>query len=165
MRVSALNELQSNDVDRREYLTFLLADEEYAVDILKVQEIRCYEKTTRIPGAPPFIKGVINLRGAIVPIVDMRLKLALDAVDYHEFTVVIILNLNGRMVGVVVDGVQDVLALSPAQVRATPEMDSTIDQRFILGLAALEDRMVILLEIDGLMTSRDMQLIDEIVRD
>lgn len=155
-----MNEFQSNDIDRREYLTFLLADEEYGVDILKVQEIRGYEKTTRIPGAPVFIKGVINLRGAIVPIVDMRIKLALEAVEYNEFTVVIILNLNGRMVGVVVDGVQDVLALSPAQIRATPDMDSAIDHRFILGLATLEDRMVILLEIDGLMTSRDMQLID-----
>lgn len=156
-----MNELRTNDVDRREYLTFLLADEEYAVDILKVQEIRCYEKTTRIPGAPVFIKGVINLRGAIVPIIDMRLKLSLDAVDYNEFTVVIILNLSGRMVGVVVDGVQDVLALSAAQILAPPQMESAIDQRFIVGLATLEQRMVILLEIDGLMTSRDMQLIDE----
>lgn len=158
-----MNEFQSNDIDRREYLTFLLADEEYGVDILKVQEIRGYEKTTRIPGAPTFIKGVINLRGAIVPIVDMRIKLALEAVEYNEFTVVIILNLNGRMVGVVVDGVQDVLALSPAQIQSTPDMDSAIDQRFILGLATLEDRMLILLEIDGLMTSRDMQLIDGMV--
>ena len=113
MTATDLHALQPN---KREFLTFTLADEEYALDILTVQEIRCYEPVTRIVGAPPFIKGVVNLRGAIVPIVDMRIKLALEKVDYTDFTVVIILSIAGRLVGIVVDSVSDVLALTPEQI-------------------------------------------------
>jgi purine-binding chemotaxis protein CheW len=146
--------------ERREYLTFTLADEEYALDILTVQEIRGYDPVTRIVGAPPFIKGVVNLRGAIVPIVDMRIKLALDTVTYTEFTVVIILALAGRLVGIVVDSVRDVLVLTPAQIRPAPELGSAIDIRYITGLATLDERMVIMLDIARLMSSSEMQLLD-----
>ncbi|MBW7860813.1 MAG: chemotaxis protein CheW [Rhodocyclaceae bacterium] len=146
----------------REYLTFTLAEEEYAVDILTVQEIRGYEPVTRIVGAPPFIKGVINLRGAIVPIVDMRIRLNLDKVEYTQFTVVIILAIGGRLAGIVVDSVRDVVALSTEQIRAAPEFGSAIDIRYITGLATLEERMVILLDIERLMTSNEMQLLDEL---
>ena len=101
----------------REYLTFRLGEEEYGIDILKVQEIRGYEQPTRIANAPSFIKGVVNLRGVIVPIVDMRLKFGLGSAEYNDFTVVIILNLGARVVGMVVDSVSDVMALSPEQIR------------------------------------------------
>lgn len=157
MTATDLHALQPN---KREFLTFTLADEEYALDILTVQEIRCYEPVTRIVGAPPFIKGVVNLRGAIVPIVDMRIKLALEKVNYTDFTVVIILSIAGRLVGIVVDSVSDVLALTPEQIRPAPELGSAIDIRYITGLATIDQRMVIMLDIARLMTSKEMQLLD-----
>lgn len=146
--------------ERREYLTFTLGDEEYAMDILAVQEIRGYDPVTRIVNAPEFIKGVINLRGTIVPIVDLRIKLSLPRVVYSEFTVVIILAIGDRLVGIVVDSVSDVIALTPDQIRPAPELGASINIRFITGLATLEGRMVILLDIARMMSSDDMQLLD-----
>lgn len=144
----------------QEYLSFRLGGEEYGIDILKVQEIRGYEAVTRIANAPGFIKGVINLRGVIVPIVDLRLKFQLGEAQYNEFTVVIILNVARRVVGVVVDAVSDVLALAPEQVRAAPEFNSLLDASYITGLGAVADRMVILVDIERLMTAEDMALIE-----
>lgn len=143
----------------REYLTFRLDKEEYGIDILKVQEIRGYEKPTRIAHAPDFIKGVINLRGTIVPIVDLRLKFNCASAEYNAFTVVIILNLRSRVVGVVVDSVSDVMELAPENVRAAPEIDSAIDSSAVLGLGSVGERMLILLDIEKLMSSADMGLV------
>ena len=145
----------------REFLTFTLGAEEYGIDILKVQEIRGYDTVTSIANTPDFIKGVINLRGVIVPIVDMRIKFHLGQVEYDQFTVVIILNVAGRVVGIVVDGVSDVVALSPEEIRAAPNFSSRLDTQFIMGLGALEERMLILIDIEKLMTSREMELVDE----
>lgn len=142
----------------REYLTFRLGREEYGIDILKVQEIRSYEPPTRIANAPPFLKGVVNLRGTIVPIVDMRLKFSCAKADYNAFTVVIILNLRQRIVGIVVDSVSDVMELPPESLRAAPDVESMIDSGSVLGLGALADRMLILLDIEKLMSSVDMGL-------
>lgn len=144
-----------------EFLTFTLGAEEYAIDILKVQEIRGYEQPTLIANAPPFIKGVINLRGIIVPIVDLRIKFNLSNVEYTPFTVVVILNVAGRVVGVVVDSVSDVISLLPSQIRPAPDFSATFDTRYILGLATLDARMLIVTDIEQLMTSRDMELIDD----
>ncbi|HEU0197818.1 MAG TPA: chemotaxis protein CheW [Nevskiaceae bacterium] len=141
-----------------EYLSFGLGDEEYGVDILKVQEIRGYDTVTRIPDTPDFVKGVINLRGTIVPIVDMRLKFKLAAADYNALTVMIILNVAGRVVGIVVDRVSDVIQLNAEQIRPAPEFGSSIDTRFITGLGTQEDRMLILLDIEKLLSSEDMAL-------
>ncbi|MFA5940076.1 MAG: chemotaxis protein CheW [Sinimarinibacterium sp.] len=143
-----------------EFLTFTLGDEEYGVDILKVQEIRGYDTVTKIPDAPDFIKGVINLRGTIVPVVDMRLKFKLGRADYNEFTVMIILNVARRVVGMVVDGVSDVLQLTPEQIRPAPEFGGSVNTRFITGIGALDNRMLILVDIEKLMTSADMALMD-----
>lgn len=143
-----------------EFLTFTLGDEEYGVDILKVQEIRGYDTVTRIPDAPDFIKGVINLRGTIVPVVDMRLKFKLGRADYNEFTVMIILNIAHRVVGMVVDGVSDVLQLTPEQIRPAPEFGGSVNTKFITGIGALDSRMLILVDIERLMTSADMALMD-----
>ncbi len=134
-----------------EYLTFTLGDEEYGVDILKVQEIRGYDTVTRIPDAPNFIKGVINLRGTIVPVIDMRLKLNLARAEYNELTVMIILNIAERVVGMVVDGVSDVIALGPEQIRPAPDFDGQFDTQYITGIGALEHRMLILMDIERLM--------------
>jgi purine-binding chemotaxis protein CheW len=143
-----------------ECLTFTLGAEEYGIDILKVQEIRGYDAVTRIANTPDFIKGVINLRGVIVPIVDMRIKFQLGTVEYNQFTVVIILNVGTRVVGMVVDGVSDVITLSAEQVRAAPELSSSLDTRFIRGLGTVEDRMIILVDIEALMTSPALELVD-----
>ena len=143
-----------------EFLTFQLGAEEYGIDILRVQEIRSYEAPTRIANAPPFIKGVVNLRGVIVPIVDLRLKLGCEAVEYNEFTVVIVLNVAGRVVGAVVDSVSDVLELSNDAVKSAPELASSVDTSFITGIGNVGERMLILMDIEGLMSAADMGLMD-----
>jgi purine-binding chemotaxis protein CheW len=142
----------------REYLTFRLGEEEYGIDILKVQEIRGYEQPTRIANAPPFVKGVVNLRGVIVPIVDLRLKFNLGSAEYNDFTVVIILNLGARVVGIVVDSVSDVMELAADQIRGAPEIASVVDSSCITGLGTLNDRMLILIEIERLMGASEMAL-------
>jgi len=144
-----------------EFLTFRLGAEEYGIDILRVQEIRSYEAPTRIANAPAFIKGVVNLRGVIVPIVDLRLKLGCEAVEYNEFTVVIVLNVAGRVVGAVVDSVSDVLELPKESVKAAPELASSVDTSFITGIGNVGDRMLILMDIEAFMSSADMCLISE----
>ncbi|MBV2184008.1 MAG: chemotaxis protein CheW [Rhizobium sp.] len=145
----------------QEFLTFTLGPEEYAIDILKVQEIRGYEQPTTIANAPAFIKGVINLRGIIVPIVDLRIKFGVGKVEYTPFTVVIILSLGGRVVGIVVDGVSDVTSLRGDQIRPAPEFASTVDTRYINGLGTLGERMLIVVDIGRLMFSAEMALVDE----
>jgi purine-binding chemotaxis protein CheW len=143
-----------------EYLTFTLGQEEYGIDILKVQEIRGYDAVTKIANAPPFIKGVINLRGVIVPIVDLRIKFNLGSLTYDQFTVVIILNIGKRVMGVVVDGVSDVIQLSSDNLRPSPEFGSILDTRYILGLGTVEERMIIVVDIERLMTSQEMSLVE-----
>ena len=145
-----------------EFLTFTLGKEEYGMDILKVQEIRGYDAVTAIANTPAFIKGVINLRGIIVPIVDLRIKFNLSKVDYDQFTVVIILNLSKRVVGVVVDSVSDVLTLTTDQIKDAPSLSTSLDTKYIMGLGTIDQRMLILVDIEKLMSSRDMELVDEV---
>jgi purine-binding chemotaxis protein CheW len=144
--------------DTREYLTFKLDQEEYGIDILKVQEIRGYERPTRIANAPSFLKGVVNLRGTIVPIIDMRLKFNCTKADYNSFTVVIILNLRNRIAGIVVDSVSDVMELPADSLKAAPDVESVIGSESVLGLGSLGTRMLILLDIEKLMSGVDMGL-------
>ena len=143
-----------------EYLAFTLGQEEYGIDIQKVGEIRSYETPTRIANAPEFLKGVMNLRGIIVPIVDMRLKFNLGTPSYDQFTVVIILNIGHRVVGMVVDRVSDVTTLMPEQIKPAPEIGSLLNTDHIVGLGTLDDRMLILIDIDKLMSSADMGLVE-----
>ena len=145
----------------QEYLTFTLGPEEYAIDILKVQEIRGYEQPTTIANAPGFIKGVINLRGTIVPIVDLRIKFQVGKAEYTPFTVVIILNIGARVVGIVVDGVSDVTSLRSEQVRPAPDFAATVDTKYIQGIGTLDNRMLIVVDIARLMLSSEMALVAE----
>lgn len=145
-----------------EFLAFTLGKEEYGIHILKVQELRGYEEPTRIANAPDFIKGVVNLRGIIVPIVDMRIKFNLGTPTYDQFTVVIILNIRGRVVGMVVDSVSDVITLSPDQVKPAPEMGTALNTDHLIGLGTIEQRMLILVDIDKLMSSNEMGLIEKL---
>ena len=149
-----------NDADTSEYLAFTLGSEEYGIDILKVQEIRGYEVVTRIANAPEFIKGVINLRGIIIPVVDMRIKFNLGTPTYDQFTVVIILNIGGRIIGMVVDSVSDVTTLTPDQIKPAPEMGTAFNSEYLMGLGTVDERMLILIDIDRLMSSSEMGLMD-----
>lgn len=142
-----------------EFLAFKLGDEEYGMDILRVQEIRSYEPPTRMANAPAFIKGVINLRGVIVPIIDMRIKFNLANVSYDTFTVVIVLNIGRQVVGMVVDGVSDVISLTPEQLRPVPEFSSVIGSEHLLAIGSVQERMLMLLDIEKLITSAAMGLV------
>ncbi len=147
----------------REYLTFRLGSEEYGIDILKVQEIRSYEPPTKIANAPAYLKGVVNLRGVIVPIVDLRLKLGCDSAEYNGFTVVIVLNVKGRVVGAVVDSVSDVMQLAEQMIQPAPEMSASIvDTTYITGIANVNERLLILMDIESLMGSAEMGLINSL---
>jgi purine-binding chemotaxis protein CheW len=146
-----------------EFLAFKLGQEEYGIDILRVQEIRSYEEPTRIANSPHGILGVLDLRGVIVPIVDMRLRFNLGEPRYDSLTVVIVLNIGKHVVGMVVDGVSDVISLAPKQLRAAPEFNSNIDAGHILAIAAIEQRMLILVDIEKLMSSPDLGLISQAV--
>src|SRR5690554_7839685 len=159
----AQNNAGSTEGDGKEYLIFTLANQEYGIDILKVQEIRGYDdqSVTRIANVPSFIKGVTNLRGVIVPIVDMRIKFNLDSVEYTNETVVVILNIKSRVVGIVVDGVSDVLMLQPSQISAAPSFGTAFSTEYLTGIGTLDDRMLILVDIEKLMTSEEMQLVEQ----
>ena len=151
----------------REYLTFRLGSEEYGIDILKVQEIRSYEPPTKIANAPSYLKGVVNLRGVIVPIVDLRIKFNCvndsGGADINSFTVVIVLNVRGRVVGAVVDSVSDVMQLAEQAIQPAPEMSaSVVDTTYITGIANINERLLILMDIEALMGSSEMGLINSL---
>ena len=139
-----------------EYLSFTLSDEHYGLNILKVQEIRGYEGVTRVPDTPEYIRGVVNLRGSIVPVIDLRMKLGLKEARYDAFTVMIVLNLDGRSAGIVVDAVSDVVILEAGQIRETPELGAAVDTRFISAIGATDDQMLILLDIKSLIDWADI---------
>ena len=142
-----------------EVLSFRLGGEEYAISILKVQEIRGYDAVTRIANAPEYLKGVVNLRGSIVPIVDMRIKFNVGAPTYDAFTVVIVLNINNHTIGMVVDSVSDVVTLTPDQIKPAPDLGATVSGEYLRGLGTVGERMLILLDIDKLLGSEEMGLL------
>ncbi|MCQ9615971.1 chemotaxis protein CheW [Paenalcaligenes niemegkensis] len=156
---------QQNESTGKEYLVFILEEQEYGIDILKVQEIRGYDAqtVTRIANVPSFVKGVTNLRGVIVPIVDLRIKFSLENVSYNHQTVVVILNLESRVVGVVVDGVSDVLVLQGSQISDAPQFGTTFSTEYLTGIGTLDERMLILVDIEKLMTSEEMELVDSAI--
>lgn len=139
-----------------EFLAFTLGAEEYGIDIQKVQELRGYDVVTRIANAAPYVKGVVNLRGTIIPIIDLRIKLNLGEPVYDHFTVVIILCMAGRMMGVVVDSVSDVITLTAEQIRPAPEMGAALATSYLIGLGTWEQRMLILLDVDKLLSSDEI---------
>ena len=142
-----------------EVLAFKLGHEEYGISTLKVQEIRGYDAVTTIANAPDFIKGVVNLRGVIVPIVDLRVRFNTGTPTFDQFTVVIVLNIGSHVIGTVVDSVSDVTTLEPAQIKPAPQMGTAVNTSYLQGIATLDERMLILLDIDKLMSSEEMGLI------
>ncbi len=141
-----------------EFLTFTLASENYGLEIMKVKEIRCYEAVTKIANAPDYVKGVMNLRGDIVPILDLRLKFNVGEALYNEFTIVIMVVVAERIVGIVVDAVSDVIHLTANDIKPAPEFGVAFDHKYLFGLATLDTQMLILLNIDALITSRELGL-------
>lgn len=156
----ALLSAQDNPFAKGERLTFRLGAEEYGIDILRVQEIRGYEQPTRIANAPPYIKGVLNLRGVIVPIIDLRLKFGFEQVVYDAVTVTVVLNVGGRTVGAVVDSVSDVIELTDDQIRPAPEFNAAVDAGYIVGIGVVKqgelERTLILVDIEQLMASSEL---------
>ena len=161
---ASTNIMTDVDESQQQYLTFLLAGEEYGVDILRVQEIKGWDTVTQIPNTPEYIRGVINLRGTIVPIIDMRARFSLEELDYGPTTVVIVLKVNNqdksRIMGIVVDGVSDVYNMPDEEIKPSPDFGSAVDTDFVKGLATVNEKMVIVLDIDHMCNSGELSDID-----
>lgn len=161
----SIDTLEENSQGSQEFLVFTLGEEDYAIDILKVQEIRGYENVTRIANTPEFMKGVTNLRGVIVPIVDLRIKFNLENVEYNDQTVVIVLNIGERVVGIVVDSVSDVTTLKDDQIKPPPEFSTTLSTEYLTGLGSIGDTMLVIVDIQKLLTSDEMELMSSSMQD
>lgn len=148
------------DVLQSQYLTVNLAHEEYGIDILAVREIRGWSQVTRIPQAPHYVLGVLNLRGAIVPMLDLRLRFGLEREEYTQTTVTVIVTVAGRLFGVVVDGVSDVMDVSSDRIRPVPDMGTAVDTEYLKGLTSVAERMVLLLDVDKLLHPQDAQMLE-----
>lgn len=155
-----MNENKQETAPTIQQLTFSLAGEEYGVDILTVREIRGWSRVTRIPQAPPHVLGVLNLRGAVVPVMDLRLRFGMERVEYNENTVMIVVALAERLFGIVVDAVSDVVDLDPASIKPVPDMGAVVDTRYLKGLATHVERMVMLLDVDKLMRPDEVESLD-----
>lgn len=148
------------DADSNQYLTFTLGDEEYGVDILKVQEIKGYSVTTRVPRSPEFVKGVLNLRGTIVPVIDLRMRFGLDQREYDQFTVIIVVVVQGRAMGLIVDAVSDVLNLAQSEIIEVPEFSNRIDTKFISGMGRAGEKLIILLDVEKLLSMDEFHAVE-----
>ena len=160
-------DLTSHETEKefKELLTFFLAGEEYGVDILRVQEIKGWDSVTNIPNTPEYIRGVINIRGSIVPIIDMRLRFNLEKKEYTATTVVIILSVvskgnDDRIMGVVVDAVSDVYNVPINDVKASPDFGTAVDTEFVTGLATIDEKMIIVLNIDHMLNAAELAVVD-----
>jgi len=163
MQTPTLRSLRTRGVaatPTREFLAFRLGAEDYAIDILKVQEIRVFDNVTRLPGAPDYIKGVLNLRGLIAPVLDLRIKFGFQQVEYGPFTVLIVLHVRDRLVALVVDSVADVVALTEGEIKPPPEFATAVNIEYVMGLGARGERMLILLDIEKLISSQELGLFD-----
>jgi purine-binding chemotaxis protein CheW len=160
-QLDTLNNQVGFTTDGNQHLTFALGQEEYGVDILKVQEIKGYTPPTPVPNTPSYIKGVMNLRGTIIPVVDLRVKLALKETEYNQFTVIIVVTVGTKVVGLIVDAVSDVLNIPKSDIQAPPEFGSTVDVRFIDGMAKAGEKIVMLLNIDLVIKDEDLQVIEQ----
>jgi purine-binding chemotaxis protein CheW len=155
-----MSQLTMNANAETQYLTVNLAQEEYGIDILSVREIRGWTPVTRIPQSPAYVLGVLNLRGAIVPVIDMRLRFGLAREEYDATTVTVIITVAGRQFGVVVDAVSDVIDVASDALRPVPDMGTTVDTEYLKGLTAVGERMVLLLDADKLLQPQDAQMLE-----
>ena len=157
-----LDELSSQlnfAADGSQYLTFTLGQEEYGLEILKVQEIKGYSPITPIPNTPPYIKGVMNLRGTVIPVVDLRSKLSMAAAEYNQFTVIIVVTVGAKVMGLIVDAVSDVLNIPKEDIQATPDFGAQVDARFINGMAKAGEKLVVLLDIEKVLGGEELAVL------
>jgi purine-binding chemotaxis protein CheW len=159
-QTASLSHAQAVETAVTQYLTVNLAQEEYAIDILAVREIRGWTPVTRIPQAPSYVLGVLNLRGAIVPVLDLRLRFGLAREEYNATTVTVIITVAGRHFGVVVDGVSDVLDVEAHSIKPVPDMGTAVDTEYLKGLTSAGERMVLLLDVDKLLQPQDAQMLE-----
>jgi len=138
--------------DGDQYLTFALGEEQYGVEILRVQEIKGYTGVTRIPNTPNYVKGVLNLRGTIVPIVDLRMKFGMEQQEYDKKTVIIVVEVKGRIMGIIVDAVSDVMNIAAKDIQPAPEFGSMVDVGFINGIGSYGEKLVAFLDIDRVLS-------------
>ena len=143
-----------------QFVTFMLAGEEYGVDIMRVQEIIGYCRFTKIPNVADFIKGVLNLRGTVVPVVDLRIKFGMDEKEYDKYTVIMIVEVAGRVMGIIVDSVSDVVMLADEDIQPTPKFSTKIKTDFINGMGKQEDKFIILLDIDKVLSDEELEVVD-----
>ncbi len=155
-QLDALSNNISFATDGNQFLTFALGGEQYGVEILKVQEIRGYQAITPIPNSPLYIRGVMNLRGTIIPVVDLRAKLAMTEAEYNQFTVIIVVNVGPKVMGVIVDAVSDVLNIPRTDIQPTPDFGADVDARFINGMAKAGDKLIALLDIDRVLVGDEI---------
>jgi purine-binding chemotaxis protein CheW len=160
-QLDALSKKISFGTDGNQYLTFALAHEQYGLEILKVQEIKGYVPATPVPNTPTYVKGVMNLRGTIIPVVDLRAKLSLTETEYNQFTVIVVVAVGTKVVGLIVDSVSDVLNIPTSDIQAPPEFGSTVDVRFIDGMAKSGEKIVMLLNIERVLNDADLQTMEK----
>jgi purine-binding chemotaxis protein CheW len=152
----------NEDEEERQYLTFILGEEHYGVNILTVQEIKGYTDVTRIPNTPPFMKGVLNLRGTIVPIINLRMKFGMEQIDFTSFTVIVVVVVKGRVMGMIVDSVSDVLTMGSNDMKPAPALGVKVDTSFIDGIATTGDRLVTLLDIDRVLSDEEVEHVESV---
>jgi purine-binding chemotaxis protein CheW len=143
-----------------QFVTFQLGAETYGISILKLNEIIAYQSCTNIPNVPRFIKGVLNLRGIVVPVIDLRERFGMELKDYDQFTVIMILDVSGRIMGLVVDAVSDVLTLNSDDVKPRPHFSTGISTEFILGMGIKDKKFIILLDVDKLLSDEELNMVD-----
>lgn len=149
--------MQGN-TNEQQFLTFLLAEQEYGLEIFKIKEIRGYSSTTPIPGVPAHVRGVMNLRGTVLPVIDLRMKFGLDAVEYDRFTVIVIALVGEKTVGLLVDAVSDVLMISDDAIRPAPEFGASVETRFIQGMFESRERLVVALNLEQLLNEGELSV-------
>ena len=151
----------SAEKDEQQYVTFLVGDETYGVPVLKVQEIIGMTDITHVPNSLEFMKGVINLRGTVVPVVDMRMKFEMNVRDYDNFTVIIIVEIHGKLIGMIVDTVSDVLDIATKDIQETPHFSAKIETDYIDSIGQKDDLLVIILDVDNILTSQELEELSE----
>ncbi|MBF0118004.1 MAG: purine-binding chemotaxis protein CheW [Desulfobacterales bacterium] len=147
-----------------QYVTFTVAEEEYGIDILQVQEIISYKGFTKIPNVSSFVKGVLNLRGAVVPVIDLRIKFKMEEKKYNKYTVIVIVVVSGKTMGIIVDAVSDVVGLNKNEIQPTPEFAAKINTDFIKGMGKKKDSFIILLDIEKILSFEEFQQVSAIIK-
>jgi purine-binding chemotaxis protein CheW len=160
MATNTATSAENTKVLTSQYVTFLLGEETYGISILKLNEIIAYQNCTTIPNVPGFIKGVLNLRGIVVPVIDLRERFSMETKAYDQFTVIMILDVSGRIMGLIVDAVSDVITLNEEDIKPRPNFSTGISTHFIHGMGVKDNKFIILLDVDKLLSDEELNMVD-----